>query len=271
MALKVAGLSSLTRHFRKTEQDLASSTKALASGSKLEGGNDVASYAIAGTLKNQLNGLRVARDNAENALSVIQVAEGGLNEQNNILIRLRELAVQSASDTVGDVERQFLAKEADELIQEVTRIAEVTRFGARKLLSGEENKFQFQVGPGSGDENRIRVNIDVNTTANSLDIDGVRIDDQDDAYDALDVLDEAITKIGDARSTFGAIQSRLQSSINNVESQVDGVSNAYSKMADADIAKEVARFTKAKIQTHFQAALASQLNSVGSSFITLLQ
>lgn len=245
--------------------------KSLASGSRFDNPDtSSASHAIADKLQAQVKGLQAAKSNAENAYSFIQVAEGGLSEQNNILIRMRELAVQAASDTYSDTEREFLNQEYEQLEQEFDRIAETTMFGSNKLLSGENTEFEFQVGPNKGDENVITYKSDADTRSSSVGIDGTRVDDKSDARDALETLDEAIVQVAQARSNFGAIQSRLDSTMNNQGVQIENITAARSRIADTDVAEAVSDMYKAQALQQYQAAVLSQANMYPGSVLKLI-
>jgi flagellin len=194
--------------------------RAISSGNRIvRPGDDAAGLAISENLRGELGGIKKAKENANNALSLIQVAEGGLNEQTNILIRLRELSLQSASDTIDDKERTYLDNEYQQLTKELDRIAKTTNFGSKTLLTGNGGQLTFHVGPYGGENNRIKYNLNADTTANNLDIDGLSITERDDAQDNLERLDKALTKIGGVRANFGAIQSRLQSAASNLDTQ----------------------------------------------------
>lgn len=163
--------------------------KALASGNRFDNpAESSADYSIAEGLRAQISGMKSATKNAENAQSFVQVAEGGLNEQNNILIRMRELSVQAASDTYSDRERELLQQEYGQLQQEMDRIALTTSFGSTKLLSGDSKEYEFQVGAYKGEENVIKDKADTNTRSSELGVDLLDISDRGSARDSLDSL-----------------------------------------------------------------------------------
>jgi flagellin len=221
---------------------------ALASGSRVsQPGNDPAGFAISESLRGQLSGLKQARRNSESAISMLQAAEGGLAEQNNILVRLRELAIYAASDTIGDDERGFLNGEYQQLTQEFDRIAKATRFANKQLLTGSGEEFSFQVGAYSGEENTIEFTLEANTTASDVGIDGLAIDDQDAALDTLEDIDGALLKLAEARSSFGAVQGRLQFAADHLAVQAQNIDSARSQIADADIAEEASKLATNQI------------------------
>lgn len=247
------------------------SAQALASGSRIvNAADDAAGLAISENFKGQLKGITAARNNANNAISFSQVGEGGLNEVSNILVRLRELGVQAASDTVGETERGFLNNEAQQLIQEADRIAKTTQFGNTKLLDGSGGKLEFQVGPAAGKENIISFDFDANATASSLGIDGIEISDKSDARSALDSVDEAIQKVGALRANFGAMQSRLESTVSNLDVSYENLSAANSRIRDTDIAKETAEMASASILQNTAVSVLAQANQMPNVALKLV-
>lgn len=274
MALRInTNLPSLTaqRHLGRSQNQLEHSLQAIASGSRIvRAGDDAAGLAISETLRGQMAGLRQSRMNAENAMSLIQVAEGGLNEQNNILIRLRELGIQAASDTVSDTEREYLDHEYQQLTEEFDRIAVSTRFGSKQLLSGEGEEFEFQVGERSGPDNVISYKLDADTRADAMGVSGLSITDQDDARDTLEDIDSALEKLSATRADFGAIQSRLQSAQGNLDTQYENIAAARSRMYDADIAFESAQLVQAQVLQNAGVGVLAQANELSNRANRLL-
>jgi len=236
-------------------------SQALATGSRIvHASDDAAGLAIAENLKAQSRGIAAAKNNAYNAGSLIQVSEGGLNEINNILVRVRELGIQGASDTVGDKERGFINEESKQLLQEADRIAKTTRFGDKKLLDGSGGDQEFQVGPYGGKDNIIKFSLKSDATASELGIDGIDMSDKSGARDALETVDEALGKIGTMRANFGAIQSRLDSTVSNLDTQFENVSEAHSRISDADVAKETSELASANILQNAAVSVLAQAN-----------
>src|SRR5690606_3091679 len=210
------------KNLSKVSESSAQSLEKLSSGKRItRASDDAAGLAIAKTLEAQTKGLRQAARNANDGISLVQVAEGGLNEVSNILVRLRELSVQAASDTVGDNERDFLNKEYQQLVSEVDRIAETTTFGGQNLLNGSSSTpMEFQVGIGGSEMHRIEFDAaEANATVSSLGISGTGVLEKSDARDSLANIDEALNTISGFRATFGSVQSRLQSTISNLDTQ----------------------------------------------------
>lgn len=267
----IAGLS-VMKHIRQSQNDVNRSMQQLASGSRFSSaGEDPAGYSISEHLRGQAQGLRAARMNSENAVSFIQVAEGGLNEQNNIMIRMRELAIQSASDTVSPVEREFLNQEFQQLRGEVDRIAKTTQYGSNKLLLGTGKSFDFQVGPYSGPENRISYTLTTKTSSDALGLNGLTVVDEDGALDAIEEIDTALSIIGGARASFGAMQSRLEHATNHLASHEVSIEEARSKMSDTDVAEAVTQMTLGQIRNQYQVAVLAQANNNAQSALRLLQ
>ncbi len=259
------------RNLDVQQQRNTKAMKALSSGSRINSAaDDAAGLAISEKLRADIRGMGMARQNAENAVSFIQVGEGGLNEVNNILIRLRELGIQSASDTIGDEERGFLDMEAQHLMEEVDRIAETTKFGQKNLLNGSEDELEFQVGIGSDENSTIRFKMDADATSGSLGVSGLDFSDKSGARDALDSIDEALVKVGGMRANFGAIQNRMDSAVRNIDVQKESLSTANSRIRDADIAHETAELTSSQILQQASIGMLAQANSAPSAALRLI-
>ena len=259
------------RFLTQAQNQIDRSLGALASGSRVvRAGDDAAGFAIAESLRGQAGGTKQAKFNAESAVGLVQTAEGGLNEQNNILVRLRELAVYAASDTVSDVEREFLDSEFQQLTAEFERIARSTRYGNKQLLTGSGEKFEFQVGAFQGPENVIKFELDANTTADEVGIDGLSISDQGDATDTLSSLDEAIIKVSGTRANLGAMQSRLNYAINSLSVQAENLEAARSHIVDVDIAEEVTKLAQAQILQEAGTSVIAQANQSATRALRLL-
>ena len=243
----VASLSA-QRYLQKNQRVVEDQYKALSSGTRLSSPRtDAAGFAISEIIRGQVAGSKQAKTNAQSAVAMIQTAEGSLNEQNNILVRMRELAVSSASDTVGDTEREFINNEFELLVQEFDRIAKSARFGTKELLTGSGEEFSFQVGPNKGDENVIKFTLEADTQADTIGIDGLSILDQDDALDALDAIDSGVMDVAGIRSQLGAVQSRFDFAMDNLDVQRQNLEEARSLIADVDIAEATSELARASI------------------------
>jgi flagellin len=246
-------------------------SKALSSGSRLtSAGDDAAAFAISESLRAQVHSLGAAKNNAEAAQGFLQVAEGGLNEQNNILIRMRELAMQAASDTVGDQERGFLNTEFTQLGQEVDRIAKTTVFGDKKLLAAENKTYDFHLGTGSSSDDVVSFTLDADTRGSTLGVSDMTVTDRDDASSHLPDIDAAIQKISAARSAFGAAQSRFEHASSNLDGQRENIEAARSRIADADVAFEASELAQGRLLQEFGAAVLAQANQAPQRALRLL-
>ena len=216
----------------------------LSSGKRItKSADDAAGLAIATKLGAETRGLRVANRNANDAISLVQVAEGGLNETTNILTRLRELSIQAGSDTVGDAERGYLSLEYEQLVQESDRISKTTTFNGRSLLQGEGDTMQFQVGAYGSEDNRIEFDAaSTDASAESLGIGGTHLRDKEGALNNLERIDQAINKVSAFRANFGSIQSRLQSTINNLDVATVNQEAARSRIEDVDVVELIVKF-----------------------------
>ncbi len=245
---------------------------AMSSGSRIvKAADDAAGLAISENIRGQISGIKMARNNAYNAQSLIQVSEGGLNEISNIMIRLRELGVQAASDTVSDVERSFLDQEAQQLVAESDRIARSTRFGNKALLDGSGEEMEYHVGPfADEEENVIKYSVSADATTDTLGLSGLSIADKGGARSTLEAVDQGLVLIGQMRADFGAVQSRLQTTTSNLDIQYENLSAAKSRISDADIAYESAEMTSANILQQASVGVLAQANQNGASALRLI-
>ncbi len=261
------------RNLIGTKLGLDKSLERLSSGFRINrAGDDAAGLAISENLKAQIRGLKQASRNAQDGVSLVQVAEGGLNEVSSILIRLRELSVQAASDTIGPVERQFLNVEYDQLVSEIDRIADGTEFNGTQLLSGTGSILDFQVGTRN-DPHIDRLSFDASKAdANSaaLGVNLTSVADKASAQNSLSAIDSAIVSVSAMRADFGAIQNRLQSTISNLAVSVENMSAANSRVRDVDVAEETAELTKNNILLNAGTSVLAQANQSAQTALGLL-
>lgn len=249
------------------------SLEKLASGSRIvRAADDAAGLAISEKLKAHIRSMRQAERNANDGISLVQVAEGGMNETSNILTRLRELSIQSASDTIGDVERGFINKEVKGLKDEIDRIALSTEFNGKKLLDGNSEQLDIQVGIKNNDfEDRFKFNAkSLTSTLGALGLEGIDNATKEGSQMNLEMLDKAITKINENRSELGALQNRLQSTINNLGIYRENLSAANSRIRDTDIAEETSELTKQNILTQSTVSVLGQANNNAQIALKLL-
>jgi flagellin len=261
------------RNLMGTKLGLDKSLEKLSSGYRINrAGDDAAGLAISENLKAQIRGLKQASRNAQDGVSLVQVAEGSLSEISSILIRLRELAVQAASDTIGPVERQFLNVEYDQLISETDRIADGTEFNGTQLLSGTGSILDFQVGTRN-DPNIDRLSFDASkadANAAALGVNLTSVADKASAQNSLTAIDQAIVSVSAMRADFGAIQNRLQSTISNTAVSVENMAAANSRIRDVDVAEETAELTRNNILLNAGTSVLAQANQSAQSALTLL-
>lgn len=255
-----------------SQRELEKTIKQLSSGTRFaEAGIDAAGFAISEHLRGQISGQKAAKFNSENAISLVQVAEGSLNEQHNILIRLRELSVQSASDTYSDEERSYIDKEYQQLISEFDRIAQTTQLGSQKLLAGSDSReMEFHVGAFSDSENIVKFRPDANTTSSEMGLSRLNVMSKSEARESLKDLDKAISKVASVRASFGAFQARMESVTNNNSVQVENLTAAQSRLSDVDVAEVFSRMTKAQVMEQFQISVLAQANAAPNYVLRLL-
>ncbi len=262
------------RNLRGTRLQLNKSLEKLSSGQRINrAGDDAAGLAISENLKAQVRGLGQAERNAEDGISLVQIAEGALSEVSNILIRLRELAVQAASDTIGPTERKFLNVEFEQLTSEVDRIANSTEFNRVPLLNGTGAVFDIQIGTRNDPiADRLTFDAssaDVNVAALGLNLASVA--DKISAQNSLASIDQSIISVSGIRADFGALQNRLQSTINNIAVSIENLSAANSRVRDTDVAAETANLTKNNILMSAGTSVLAQANSSTKNALSLIQ
>ncbi len=266
------------RHLNNNNQDAASSVEKLASGSRInKSSDDAAGLAISESIRAKTRGLNQAKRNASDGVSFLQVAESGLNEISNIMIRLRELTIQAASDTLGSQEKQFLNKEYQELSQEVDRIAASTEFNGRKLLGPQEKEYMtIQVGYSGSENDRLNIKLSedgkgVNTESLKIRGSDINTDDYEAIATNLTNIDDGLQSISKFRAGLGASQSRLMTAINSISTTTENMMNANSRIRDVDFAEETAKFTQAKILSTTAIAILSQANQRPEMVLNLLR
>ncbi len=276
MGLRIAtniASQQVQKNLRQVTSEADASLEKLSSGKRItKSADDAAGLAIATNLEAQTKGLRQATRNANDGISLVQTAEGGLNEVSNILVRMRELTVQAASDTVGEQERGFLDKEYQQLVSEVDRISESTTFNGAQLLNGEgSGEMDFQVGAFAGDQNKITFDSsESNATASAIGISGSGIDEKGSALDSIEVIDEAINQVSGQRATLGAVQSRLESTVSNLEVQTVNQDSARSVIQDVDVAQESAKLASSNVIKQAGVSTLAQANSLPNSAMRLI-
>lgn len=239
--------------------------------------DDPAGLAISEKMRAQIRGLEMAEKNAYDTISLIQTAEGALNETHVIIQRIRELAVRAANDTNTLEERQMIQMEINELLDEIDAISGRTEFNTQKLLDGSFTDKKFHIGPNAGQN--ISFSIDEMSSA-ALGLSSLRAEPEGDtggvltqqeANDAIGLLDDALKSVSMQRAKLGAKQNRLQHTINNLSVSRENLTAAESRIRDADIAKEMMNFTKYFILTQAAQAILAQANQIPQGVLQLLR
>jgi flagellin len=261
------------RYLTNVKNQQERSLEKLASGNRIvRAGDDAAGLAISEKLRSEIRSSKQAERNANDGISLIQTAEGGLNEISNIIIRLRELSVQSASDTIGDKERSYSNLEFQSLVQEVDRISNSTKFNTRSLLNGEGGSLEIQVGSDNNpSEDRFVYGAEnSNATALALGLAGIDLATKQSAQENLGIIDGALDRVNQNRSQLGALQNRLFSTINNLGVKVESLASANSRIRDTDVAQETAELTRSNILAAAGLSVLTQANSAGATATRLL-
>lgn len=267
-------ISALNTYSRLTNANSmqAKSLEKLSSGLRINrAGDDAAGLAISEKMRGQISGLNQASRNAQDGVSLIQTAEGALNETHSILQRMRELSVQAISDTNTDDDRASLQLEVAELIDEVDRIATSTEFNGSSLLDatgGTAGTFTLQIGANSGQTLDVAIG---DMQAAALGIDAVDISTAAGATTALGLVDTATASVSTERATMGAKQNRLEHTINNLTASAENLTAAESRVRDVDMAKEMMEFTKNNILNQAATAMLAQANQMPQTVLQLLR
>ena len=265
----ISAQRSLGVNNRESESNLSK----LSSGSRItKAADDAAGLAISEKLKANIRSMKQADRNANDGISMVQTAEGGLNEVSSILTRMRELAMQTSSDTVGDSERAMTNMEYQNLKLELERISSVTEFNGKKLLNGEGDKYDFQIGANNdGFQDRISYDArQVNSKMENLGIDELEVSSKDGSQQSLASLDSAIEKVSGFRSFLGAIQNRLVSTSNNLQVNVENLSAANSRIRDVDYAEATAAKAKNDILSAAGTSVLAQANMSSQGALKLI-
>jgi flagellin len=261
------------RSLSSNRQSQERSLEKLSSGNRINrAGDDAAGLAISERIRASVRSLGQAGRNANDGISLVQVAEGGTNEISNILVRMRELSIQGASDTIGNLERGFIDKEVQALKSEVTRIANNTEFNGTKLLNGTADKLDIQVGLNNNpSEDRLTFDAkEQNVTAEALGIANVGTLTKADSQMNLQMVDNALNTLNSNRANLGATQNRLQSTVNSISIYKENLEAARSRIRDVDMAEETSELTKNNILTQAGISVLAQANQNPQQVLKLL-
>ena len=259
------------KHLMASTDALDASLAKLSSGFRItKAGDDAAGLGISSNLGAQIRSYDQAARNAQDGISLIQTAEGGLNESTNILTRLRELAMQSSSSGVGNTERTYIQDETDQLTTELDRIANATEFNGTKLLDGNVTSLTFQVGIRNVSANdRISVST-VSATAGALSVSGLSLSTLANATSALSTIDTAIERISAARATFGAAGNRFNTVSSTIRTASENLSAANSRIRDVDVAEETSVMARMQVLVQAGVSVLSQANQMPQIALKLL-
>ena len=272
ISTNVASLNA-QRTLTSSQREISKSMAQLSSGSRItKAADDAAGLAISENLKSQIRSYSQANRNANDGISLIQTAEGGLGEISNILTRMRELGIQASSDTVAEKERGMIDNEVQQLKQEAQRISVTTKFGSQSLIDGKGSTFDFQVGiNNNAKEDRISYDASLaDATASSLGIDGFDFKSKGGAQEALSQLDTAQSRVNGFRATLGALQNRLQSTNDNTSVMFENLSAANSRIRDTDVAMASSEMTKNNILLQASTATLAQANQIPGMALKLI-
>jgi flagellin len=257
------------RQYGINNNNIGKNVEKLSSGFRVNrAGDDAAGLAISEKMRSQIRGLNMASKNSQDAVSLVQTAEGGMQTIQDILQRMRELAVQSASDTNRDSpDREALDAEFQQLKNEINQIADTTEFNEQKLLDGTASLLTIQAG--ANELQTLTIGI-ASMSAKGIGIEDQNILKQESSSDAIKVLSTAINCVSMARADLGALQNRLEFKIQNLNNQAENISAAESRIRDADMAKMMTEFTKNNILFQASTAMLAQANSLPQSVLQLL-
>ena len=261
------------RNLMNTGVKLGKSLEKLSSGLRINrAGDDAAGLAISESLKSEIRALQQASRNANDGISMVQTAEGSLDEISGIAIRLRELAEQAANGTLGSSERSFLDDEFQALAEEIDRIAATSEFNGTKLIDGSGATVDIQVGTGAATTDRIALDFGVTVDSTQLGLSTATLTGTDgtNARAAITALDSALTTITQTRASFGAVQNRLESTVRNLGIAVENLSAANSRIRDVDVAEESANMTSLQILQQAGISVLAQANFAPQSALSLL-
>ncbi len=265
-----AASENIQRNLARVQDLLGASFRRLSTGLRITtAADDAAGLAMSERLRAQIRSLDQAERNANDGISLAQTGEGALQEVNNILIRLRELAIQASNATVSGADRDSLQAEFSSLRDEIDRIAQTTDFNGIQLLDGSQASVTFHVGSGTSSANQISLSLDP-ILATSLGLDSLDIGSAGDPSAAIAAIDGAVTTVSALRGRLGATQSRLQSTVSSLSMQVENLSAANSRIRDVDIAFETAQLTRNSILQQVSIAILAQANALPQSALALL-
>jgi flagellin len=268
----IAALNSW-RNLQSSQASMNSSLEKLSSGKKINrAADDASGLAISEKMTGQINGLDTATDNAQKGISLIQTAEGALNETTSIIQRMRTLAVQSRNDTNNSADRGQTQKEVNQLVAEVQRIATTTQFNTKNLINGSATGLVFQIGANKGQTMNVAIaSMSIKALFGATASANVSVSMSANISKAISTLDAALSAVSSLRANLGAVQNRLTHTVNNLEVASENLSAARSTVQDTDMAKEMANYSKQQVLIQSGTAMLAQANQSSQSVLKLLQ
>ena len=264
---------SAQRHLRANSDDQRMSLERLSSGVRINrAADDSAGLAIAEKMRAQIRSVRQDLRNANDGISMVQTAEGAMNESANILVRLRELSIQGASDTLGNDERGFIDKEFQMLHKELDRIAQSTEYNGMKLLNGSGTDLQVQIGVNHrGVEDVLDFKrSEFNVTTGAMGLEGSNVKTVESSRENLGILDRAISQVSEGRAGMGALQNNFISTMNRLRIYDENLTDARSRFMDTDFAHETAELARSNILTQAAVSVLTQANTTTTVALKLL-
>ena len=261
------------RNLSTNQSALSKNLEKLSSGYKINrAGDDAAGLAISETMRSQINGLNQAVNNANDAIGLIQTAEGAMTETHSMLQRMKTLTTQAANGTYTTTARNNIKAEIDALNKEITRIATTTEFNGEKPLNPKatNTNLTFFIGASAATDNAVTV-AQMTMTAKALTIDQIKVDSTTNAFKAMASVDAAIEKVSTYRATLGAAQNRLEHTVNNLKVTSENITSAESRIRDTDMADEITAYTKNNILLQAAQSMLSQSNAMPQGVLSMLQ
>ena len=261
------------RNLSINQNALSKNLEKLSSGYKINrAGDDAAGLAISETMRSQINGLNQAVNNANDAIGLIQTAEGAMTETHSMLQRMKTLTTQAANGTYTETARKNIKAEINALNKEITRIATTTEFNGEKPLSPDKagKALTFFIGASADKTNAMTVGQQI-MTAKALTIEGIVVDNTTNAFKAMKSVDAAIEKVSSYRATLGAAQNRLEHTVNNLKVTSENITSAESRIRDTDMADEITAYTKNNILLQAAQSMLSQSNAMPQGVLSMLQ
>lgn len=257
------------RQMYKTSTAQSKASEKLSSGLRINrAGDDAAGLAISEKMRGQVSGLNQASRNAQDGISLIQTAEGALDETHSMLQRLRTLSVQSSNGTYISADRANIQKEVAQLTEEITEITKKTEFNKMKLINGSTDSVKFQVGANA--DQTIAISME-SMAASALGISALSMSSASDAMAAISTIDAAINTVSGFRAKLGAVQNRLEHTISNVDNAAENLQTAESRIRDTDMAKEMMEFTRTNVLSQATQSMLAQANAKPNQVLSLLQ